>query len=147
MTLRNTINFSCVYVLNGYEWFNVIQVHLFSLMFLLKVMDCCSWTPQVLTTIDLYKMGGWYFKPNNLHGVLRGHPFYKDLAAGNPFLLATTHVYKMGGCYMKPKKIHGVLRGHPFYKDLAAGNQFLLATKNVYKMGGWYMNPKKFMVF
>ena len=74
---------------------------------------------------------------------MRGHPFYKDLAAGNQFLLATKHVYKMGGWYMKPKNLHGVLRGHTFYKDLAAGNPFLLATKHVYKMGGCYMKPKK----
>ena len=63
-------------------------------------------------------------KPKKIHGVLRGHQFYKDLAAGNPFLLATENVYKMGGWYMKPENLHGVLRGHTFYKAVAARNLF-----------------------
>ena len=65
-------------------------------------------------------------RPNNVHGVFRGHPFYKVLAAGNLFLENTRHVYKMAGWYVRPNNVHGVFRAHPFYKVLAAGNPCVL---------------------
>ena len=33
-------------------------------------------------TKNVYKMGGWYMNPSSLPGVLKGHPFYKAVAAG-----------------------------------------------------------------
>ena len=83
-------------------------------------------------------MAGWYMRPNNVHGVFRGHPFYKVLAAG------TQNVYEMAGWYMRPNNLHGGLRGHPFYKVLAGEKPcyFCFSTlQNVYKIASWYMRP------